>query len=97
MQSLGARLLVKNFDKPAQQHIFRLLPGNEQPPHPHSREGEFYYVLEGEFDVYVEEEILKVEAGLGLPDVLCQLSSFSSATRRLTFAFFCSRSVGRFA
>jgi len=76
MQSLGARLLVKNFDKPAQQHIFRLLPGNEQPPHPHSREGEFYYVLEGEFDVYVEEESLKVEAGLGLPDVLCQFVQF---------------------
>jgi mannose-6-phosphate isomerase-like protein (cupin superfamily) len=29
----------------------------------HSREDELFYVLEGEFDVYVGEEAFKVEAG----------------------------------
>ena len=33
-----------------------LAPGNEPPPHVHSREDELFYVLEGEFDVYVGEE-----------------------------------------
>jgi len=28
-----------------------LAPGNEPPPHVHSREDELFYVLEGEFDV----------------------------------------------
>ena len=40
-----------------------LVPGNEPPPHVHSREDELYYVLEGEFDVYVGQEAFKVEAG----------------------------------
>ena len=30
-----------------------LAPGNEPPPHVHSREDELFYVLEGEFDMYV--------------------------------------------
>ena len=30
-----------------------LAPGNEPPPHVHSREDELFYVLEGKFDVYV--------------------------------------------
>jgi quercetin dioxygenase-like cupin family protein len=30
-----------------------LVPGNEPPPHVHSREDELFYVLEGAFDVYV--------------------------------------------
>ena len=30
-----------------------LVPGNEPPPHVHSREDELFFVLEGAFDVYV--------------------------------------------
>ena len=33
-----------------------LAPGNEPPPHVHSREDELFYVLEGEFDIYVVGE-----------------------------------------
>src|SRR5215467_10966329 len=38
-------------------------PGNEPPPHVHSREDELYYILEGEVDVYVGEEAFKVRTG----------------------------------
>ena len=37
-----------------------LVPGTEPPPHVHSREDELFYVLEGEFDVYVGEEAFNV-------------------------------------
>ena len=40
-----------------------LVPGNEPPPHVHSREDERFYVLEGAFDMYVGEEAFKVETG----------------------------------
>jgi mannose-6-phosphate isomerase-like protein (cupin superfamily) len=40
-----------------------LAPGTEPPPHVHSREDEFFYVLEGEFDMYVGDEAFKVETG----------------------------------
>ena len=40
-----------------------LVPGTEPPPHVHSREDELFYVLEGEFDVYVGEEAFKVKTG----------------------------------
>jgi mannose-6-phosphate isomerase-like protein (cupin superfamily) len=40
-----------------------LAPGNEPPPHVHSREDELFYVLEGEFDVYVGEEAFTVKTG----------------------------------
>ena len=40
-----------------------LIPGNEPPPHVHSREDELFYVLEGEFDVYVGEEAFNVTTG----------------------------------
>ena len=40
-----------------------LVPGNEPPPHVHSREDELFYVLDGEFDVYAGEEAFKVETG----------------------------------
>jgi quercetin dioxygenase-like cupin family protein len=40
-----------------------LAPGNEPPPHVHSREDELFYVLEGEFDVYVGEEAFNVRTG----------------------------------
>src|SRR5262245_62187039 len=40
-----------------------LAPGNEPPPHVHSREDELFYVLEGEFDVYVGEEAYQAKTG----------------------------------
>jgi len=40
-----------------------LVPGTEPPPHVNSREDELFYVLEGEFDVYVGEDIFTVETG----------------------------------
>ena len=40
-----------------------MAPGNEPPPHVHSYEDELFYVLEGEFDVYVGQEAFKVRAG----------------------------------
>ena len=40
-----------------------LVSGTEPPPHLHSREDELFYVLEGEFDVYVGQEAFKVRTG----------------------------------
>jgi mannose-6-phosphate isomerase-like protein (cupin superfamily) len=40
-----------------------LVSGNEPPPHVHSREDELFYVLEGEFDVYVGADAFKVAVG----------------------------------
>ena len=40
-----------------------LAPGTEPPPHVHTREDELFYVLEGDFDVYVGKEAFKVEKG----------------------------------
>jgi quercetin dioxygenase-like cupin family protein len=40
-----------------------LAPGTEPPPHVHTREDELFYVLEGEFDVYVGKEAFKVKTG----------------------------------
>ena len=40
-----------------------LAPGTEPPPHVHTREDEIFYVLDGEFDVYVGKEAFKVETG----------------------------------
>ena len=40
-----------------------LAPGSEPPPHVHSREDELFYVLEGEFDVYVGEQAYKAKTG----------------------------------
>jgi mannose-6-phosphate isomerase-like protein (cupin superfamily) len=40
-----------------------LAPGTEPPPHVHSREDELFYLLEGEFDVYVGDKAFKVEGG----------------------------------
>jgi quercetin dioxygenase-like cupin family protein len=37
-----------------------LAPGTEPPPRVHTHEDELFYVLEGEFDVYVGEEAFKV-------------------------------------
>jgi mannose-6-phosphate isomerase-like protein (cupin superfamily) len=40
-----------------------LAPGNEAPPHVHSREDELFYILEGALTVYVGDESFKVETG----------------------------------
>ena len=40
-----------------------LAPGTEPPPHVHTRDDELFYVLEGEFDVYIGKEAFKVETG----------------------------------
>jgi quercetin dioxygenase-like cupin family protein len=40
-----------------------LAPGTEPPPHVHSGEDELFYVLEGEFDVYVGEEVFNGKTG----------------------------------
>jgi quercetin dioxygenase-like cupin family protein len=40
-----------------------LVPGNEPPPHVHTREDELFYVLEGEFDVYVGDEAFSLNTG----------------------------------
>jgi quercetin dioxygenase-like cupin family protein len=37
--------------------------GTEPPPHVHSREHEFFYLLEGVIDVYVGSEVFRVWAG----------------------------------
>src|SRR5215813_4893660 len=41
----------------------KLAPGTEPPPHVHTREDELFYVLEGEFDVYVAEQVFTVKTG----------------------------------
>jgi uncharacterized cupin superfamily protein len=43
--------------------IARLRRGTEPPPHVHSREDEFIYVLSGEMRVYVEGEVFRAAAG----------------------------------
>jgi mannose-6-phosphate isomerase-like protein (cupin superfamily) len=40
-----------------------VVPGTEPPPHVHSREDELFYVLEGQFDVYVGDKTFSVIAG----------------------------------
>src|SRR5215831_10725453 len=40
-----------------------LAPGTEPPPHVHTREDELFYVLEGEFDVYVGKDAFKMKTG----------------------------------
>ena len=61
-------LLTNLIEKKDTDGAFSLLeatltPGNEPPPHVHSREDELFYVLEGEFDMYVGEEVFKVVTG----------------------------------
>ena len=66
-----------------------LAPGNEPPPHEHSREDELFYVLEGEFDVYVGEEAFKVEKGecVFLPRLKPHAFAIRSARIRLLTLF----------
>jgi mannose-6-phosphate isomerase-like protein (cupin superfamily) len=40
-----------------------LKPGNEPPPHVHGREDELFYILEGEMDMYVGNEVFNAGAG----------------------------------
>src|SRR5215469_948174 len=61
-------LLTNLAEKKDTNGAFSLLeatmaPGNEPPPHVHSREDELFYVLEGEFDVYVGDEAFNLNTG----------------------------------
>jgi quercetin dioxygenase-like cupin family protein len=41
----------------------RMLKGTEPPPHVHAREDELFYILAGEFKVFVDGQVLTVSAG----------------------------------
>ena len=43
--------------------LSKMRRGTEPPPHVHSREDEFFYVLSGEIRVYVDGEVFAVTAG----------------------------------
>ena len=43
--------------------IAKVRRGTEPPPHVHSREDEFLYILSGEIRVYVDGEVFRVTAG----------------------------------
>jgi mannose-6-phosphate isomerase-like protein (cupin superfamily) len=43
--------------------IAKIRRGTEPPPHVHSREDEFFYVLSGELRSYVDERVIQVRAG----------------------------------
>ena len=59
--------------------VSKMRKGTEPPPHVHSREHEFFYVLAGKLKVYVEGAILQAEAGdcefipKGNPHPICLL------------------------
>jgi mannose-6-phosphate isomerase-like protein (cupin superfamily) len=42
--------------------LVKMKRGNEPPPHVHSREDEFFYVLSGEISVYIDGEVFTVTA-----------------------------------
>jgi mannose-6-phosphate isomerase-like protein (cupin superfamily) len=44
-------------------NIFRVRPGTEPPPHVHSREDEFFYILSGEMKFYVDREVFAATDG----------------------------------
>src|SRR5262250_3663509 len=46
--------------------ITKMRRGTEPPPHVHSREHEFMYLLSGEIRFYVEAEVFTVKAGEGI-------------------------------
>lgn len=66
-----------------------LVPGNEPPPHVHSREDELFYVLEGGFDVYVGKEAFSVTTGecIFLPRMKPHAFLISSPRMRLLTLF----------
>jgi mannose-6-phosphate isomerase-like protein (cupin superfamily) len=43
--------------------LSKMRRGTEPPPHVHSREDEFFYILSGEMRVYVDGEVFQVRAG----------------------------------
>ena len=61
--SLTTNLAEKRYQRSLLFSGGALAPGSEPPPHVHTREDELFYVLEGEFDVYVGKEAFKVEMG----------------------------------
>jgi quercetin dioxygenase-like cupin family protein len=43
--------------------IIRIARGTEPPPHVHSREHEYFYILAGEMRVYVEDKVFELTTG----------------------------------
>jgi quercetin dioxygenase-like cupin family protein len=43
--------------------VSKMRRGTEPPPHLHSREDEFFYVLDGNLDIYTEGQVLGISAG----------------------------------
>jgi quercetin dioxygenase-like cupin family protein len=66
-----------------------LKPGNEPPPHVHSREDELFYVIEGSFDVYAGAEVFPADKGscVFLPRLKPHAFVIRSATLRLLTLF----------
>ena len=62
-------LLISRMAGPADNNgafdftIARVRPGTEPPPHVHSREDEFFYLLSGQMSVYVDREVFTAKAG----------------------------------
>jgi len=83
--------LTETPDTNAAYSLFEatLVPGTEPPPHVHSREDELFYVLEGEFDVYVGEEVFNAKTGecIFLPRFKPHAFIIRSARLRLLILF----------
>ena len=65
---LGSTLVTYLADSADTNGAFSLLeayalPGSEPPAHVHSREDELFYVLEGEMEVFIGEDVFKAAAG----------------------------------
>ena len=43
--------------------IFKMRRGTEPPPHVHAREDEFFYLLSGDMEAYVDGQVFQVSAG----------------------------------
>lgn len=43
--------------------VAHMRSGTEPPPHVHTREHEFFYVLEGKLDAFVDDEVFQVASG----------------------------------
>ena len=83
--------LTETPDTNAAYSLFEatLVPGTEPPPHVHSREDELFYVLEGEFEVYVGEEVFNAKTGecIFLPRFKPHAFIIRSARLRLLILF----------
>jgi mannose-6-phosphate isomerase-like protein (cupin superfamily) len=65
---MGSTLVTYLADSGDTNGAFCLLeavakPGSEPPPHVHSREDELFYILEGDLDVFVGDDVFAASAG----------------------------------